>query len=74
MVGCPKQALKHGVGRSCVWCHVALLKFAQTSLERAMNHVSGALFVNQHSSDEPMLASFYPPLWLLFVHDDYFAR
>ena len=57
-----KWVLEHGIGRSCVGCHVALVKIAQTSLERAVNHVVGALFVNRHSSDEPKLASLYLPL------------
>ena len=62
--------LEHGIGRSCVGCHIALVKIAQTSLERVVNHVVSALFVNRHSSDEPKLASFYLPLWLLSGLDD----
>ena len=62
--------LEHGIGQSCVGCHVAIVKIAQTSLERAVNHVVGALLVNRHSSDEPKLASFYLFLWLLLGYDD----
>ena len=65
-----KQVLELGLGRSCVGYHVALVKIAQTSLEHIVNHVVGALIVNRHSSDEPKLASFYLPLWLLLGHDD----
>ena len=62
--------LEHGIGRSCVGDRVALVKIAQTSFERNVNRVVGVLFVNWHSSDEPKLASFYLPLWLLLGHDD----
>ena len=65
-----KRVLEHGLGQSCVGCHVALVKIAQTSLKHVVNYVVGALFVNRHSSDEPKLASFYLPLWLLSGHDD----
>ena len=34
-----RRALGHGVGYSHVGCHVELVKIAQNSLERAVNHV-----------------------------------
>ena len=53
------RALGHGVGYSRVGCHVELVKIAQTTLERDMNHVVGSLFVNRHFSDELTLALVY---------------
>ena len=57
--------LEHGIGQSCVGCHVALVKIAQTSLERAVNHdlVLGSRTGVQR--DELMLARPFLPLWSL---------
>jgi len=33
-----RRVLEHGIGQSCVGCHVVRSKFAQTFLERAVNH------------------------------------
>ena len=50
------------------------LKNSPNFIGTCCNHVVGTLFVNRHSNDEPMLASFYLPLWLLYGRDYYFAR
>ena len=54
-----RRALGHGVGYSHVGCHVELVKIAGSTLERAVNHVVGTLFVNRHFSDELTLALVY---------------
>ena len=54
-----RRALGHGVGYSHVGCHVELVKIARTTLERAVNHVVGSLFMNWHFSDELTLALVY---------------
>ena len=54
-----RRALGRGVGYSQVSCHVELVKIARTTLERAVNHVVGSLFMNRHFSDELTLALVY---------------
>ena len=54
-----RRALGHDVGYSHVGGHVELVKITRTTLECAVNHIVGSLFVNRHFSDELTLALVY---------------